>query len=57
MIDTELNLLSNGVVPSDGVVNDSVFRSQFPYLGTPNPKSTPLVLIPTHKPKHKGKQK
>ena len=62
VIDDELNLLSNGAIPSDGVVNDSVFRSQFPYLGAPNPKSTPLVLIPNHKipnhkPKPKGKQK
>ena len=58
MIDTELALLSNGAVTTDGVVNDSVFQSQFPYLGTPNPKPfmiTPVKPTLTHKPK--GKQK
>jgi hypothetical protein len=38
VIDAELTLLSNGVVTTDGVPNDSVFRTTFPYLGTPNPK-------------------
>jgi hypothetical protein len=38
VIDAELTLLSNGVVTTDNVPNDSVFRTTFPYLGTPNPK-------------------
>ncbi len=41
VVDTELNLLSNGVVTTDNVPNDSLFRTTFPYLGSPNPK-TPI---------------
>jgi Domain of unknown function (DUF4331) len=37
VIDTELGLLTNNAVTSDRVVNDSFFRSSFPYIGTPNP--------------------
>lgn len=39
VIDAELNLLSAGAVTTDDVPNDSVFRTTFPYLGTPNPKA------------------
>jgi hypothetical protein len=37
VIDTELGLLTNNVVTSDRVGNDSFFRGSFPYIGTPNP--------------------
>ena len=37
VIDKELGLLTNNAVISDRVVNDSFFRSNFPYIGTPNP--------------------
>ena len=36
VIDTELDLISGGAVPSDCVDNDNDFRGQFPYLGRPN---------------------
>ena len=36
VIDIELNLLTNGHVKTDGVSNDSAFRSDFPYLAAPN---------------------
>lgn len=39
VIDVELTLLTGGVVTTDSVGNDSVFRTSFPYLGTPNPKT------------------
>lgn len=39
VIDVELSLLTGGAVTTDSVSNDSVFRTTFPYLGTPNPKS------------------
>jgi hypothetical protein len=45
VIDAELTLLSNGVVTSDGVVNDSVFSARFPYLGKPNPKKVTLQAL------------
>jgi hypothetical protein len=38
VVDTELTLLSNGVVTTDDVPNDSVFVTNFPFLGRPNPK-------------------
>jgi hypothetical protein len=37
VIDTELGLLTNGAVTTDRVPNDSYFRRNFPYIGTPNP--------------------
>jgi len=37
VIDTELGLLTNNAVTSDRVNNDSFFRQNFPYIGTPNP--------------------
>jgi hypothetical protein len=36
VIDTELNLISGGAVPTDCVPNDSTFQSAFPYFGTAN---------------------
>lgn len=39
VIDAELSLLTNGALPTDRVVNDSPFRSTFPYLATPVPRS------------------
>jgi hypothetical protein len=39
VIDTELGLLTNNGLTSDRVVNDSVFRTSFPYLGAPLPRS------------------
>ena len=36
VIDTELNLITGGAVPSDCVGNDSNFRTGFPYIGRPN---------------------
>ena len=36
VIDAELNLITNGAVPSDCVANDSTFLGTFPYLGKPN---------------------
>jgi len=36
VIDTELNLISGGAVPSDCVPNDSTFQSTFPYFGSAN---------------------
>jgi hypothetical protein len=37
VIDTELNLVSNGALTRDCVANDSTFRTTFPYWGGPNP--------------------
>jgi len=42
VIDAELSLLTDGAITSDRVVNDSFFRSSFPYIGTPNPVTTVL---------------
>lgn len=39
VIDAELALLTGGVLTSDRVVNDSVFSTQFPYVGAPLPRS------------------
>jgi hypothetical protein len=36
VIDTELNLLSNGAIPTDCVPSDNTLPSTFPYLGNPN---------------------
>ena len=36
VIDTELNLITGGAVPSDCVANDNRFVNHFPYLGRPN---------------------
>jgi hypothetical protein len=36
VIDAELQLLTNNEAASDFVANDSTFRTEFPYLGTPN---------------------
>ena len=36
VIDAELALITNGIVPSDCVDNDSVFRPVFPYLAFAN---------------------
>jgi len=36
VIDAELNLITNGVIKTDCVSNDSTFLSGFPYLGVPN---------------------
>lgn len=38
VIDTELGLLTGGALTSDRVVNDSVFRTAFPYLSPPLPR-------------------
>jgi len=37
VIDAELNILTNGVITTDFVANDSTFLATFPYLGVPNP--------------------
>jgi hypothetical protein len=37
VIDAELALLSNNLVTTDFVANDSTFLTTFPYLGVPNP--------------------
>lgn len=39
VMDAVLALASNGNIKTDNVPNDSVFRTRFPYLGTPNPKA------------------
>ena len=39
VIDAELNLLTNGAVTSDGVVNDSVFFGQVPLPGDAQPET------------------
>jgi hypothetical protein len=39
VIDTELSLLTGGVLTSDRVINDSVFSNKFPYLGSPLPRA------------------
>jgi hypothetical protein len=36
VIDTELDLISGGAVPTDCVANDSTFSAAFPYFGTAN---------------------
>ena len=36
VIDTELNLITNGKITGDCVGNDSTFSTTFPYLGSPN---------------------
>ncbi len=36
VIDTELNLITGGAVPSDCVANDNNFVNHFPYIGRPN---------------------
>jgi Domain of unknown function (DUF4331) len=36
VIDTELNLITNGKLTTDCVGNDSTFSNNFPYLGSPN---------------------
>jgi hypothetical protein len=36
VIDTELNLLSNGAIPTDCVPSDNTLLTTFPYLGNPN---------------------
>ena len=36
VIDTELNLITNGKITGDCVGNDSTFSNTFPYLGSPN---------------------
>jgi hypothetical protein len=36
VIDSELNLISGGAVPSDCVPNDSALQNTFPYFGTAN---------------------
>jgi hypothetical protein len=55
VVDTELDLLSNGVVPTDDVPNDSLFRTTFPYLGSPNPKSA--IFVPLGQAATTGKTK
>ncbi|WP_435011503.1 DUF4331 family protein [Tundrisphaera lichenicola] len=52
VVDIELGLLTNGAVTSDRVVNDSYFRSSFPYLGTPNPVTAVLRQSQTQIRKH-----
>ena len=37
VIDTALNLVSNGAITRDCVANDNVLRTQFPYWSGPNP--------------------
>lgn len=37
VIDAELGLVTEGLLTTDCVANDSAFLSQFPYLGNPNP--------------------
>lgn len=41
VIDAELSLLTGGALTSDRVGNDSVFLSQFPYLGAPSAPPRP----------------
>jgi hypothetical protein len=36
VIDAELNIVTNGAIPSDCVDNDSAFQTSFPYLALPN---------------------
>jgi hypothetical protein len=43
VIDAELGLLTNNAVTTDRVNNDSYFRRNFPYIGTPNPVSRVLA--------------
>lgn len=40
VIDAEFNALTAGALKGDNVINDSVFRTGFPYLGTPLPPPT-----------------
>jgi hypothetical protein len=37
VIDTALNLVSNGAITRDCVANDTTFRTTFPYWAGPNP--------------------
>ena len=39
VIDAEFNALTGGALGTDYVINDSVFRTRFPYLGRPLPPS------------------
>ncbi len=43
VIDAEFNALTNGALTTDFVVNDSLFRAHFPYLGPPLPLT---IVIP-----------
>lgn len=45
VIDAEFSLLTNGALKSDRVVNDSVFRQAFPYLGAPLPRAATLHAL------------
>jgi hypothetical protein len=36
VIDAELNLITDGVITTDCIANDSTFLAAFPYLGVPN---------------------
>ena len=36
VIDTELGLITEGLITTDCIANDSTFRTAFPYLGVPN---------------------
>ena len=40
VIDAELALLTGGALTSDRVINDSVFRTKFPFIGAPLPRSS-----------------
>lgn len=40
VIDLELRLITNNLVTTDRVVNDSYYRKKFPYIGLPNPITT-----------------
>ena len=37
VIDAELGIITEGLITSDCIANDSTFLSTFPYLGVPNP--------------------
>jgi len=45
VIDAELGLLSGGTITTDRVINDSVFRRGFPYLGAALPRSASRAAI------------
>jgi hypothetical protein len=45
VIDAEFKLLTNGALTGDRVINDSVFRATFPYLGAPLPRAATLRAL------------
>jgi hypothetical protein len=45
VIDIEFDLLTAGALTSDRVINDSVFRKSFPYLGAPLPRAPTALAL------------